>query len=158
MRYRDRRSSETRSVIQGSKYTEPVSPEVQVVRGRLCILTSLKDGQKFQFDSMTMADVFLDRAHGYVNTCANKGHNAAKIDIYGNIEEFSIELGESTRIAVPRRLSSEQPCWKCKNCYGDCSWSSSFEPVVGWDAIQTILGNDISYRIISCPEFDADGT
>ena len=156
MRYRDRHTSNTRSIIQGSKYVDPVSPEVQIVRGRLCTLTSLKDGQKFQFDSMTMADIFLDRAHGYVNTCVNKGHNAARIHENGLIEEFSIELGETTRLAVPRRLSSEQPCWRCKKCYGDCAWSASFEPVKGWDAIQTILGNDISYRIISCPEFDPD--
>lgn len=29
-----------------------------------------------------------------------------------------------------------QPCWTCRKCYGDCSWSRKDpEPVPGWDAI-----------------------
>lgn len=32
-----------------------------------------------------------------------------------------------------------QPCWTCKKCHGDCSWSRKDpEPVPGWDATPTV--------------------
>lgn len=59
-----------------------------------------------------------------------------------------------------------QPCWTCKKCYGDCSWTKKDpEPVPGWDATPTVkkkgdrkAGIMRSYAIHSCPEYEWDGT
>lgn len=59
-----------------------------------------------------------------------------------------------------------QPCWTCKKCHGDCSWSRKDpEPVPGWDATPTVkkkggrkAGIMRSYAIHSCPEYEWDGT
>lgn len=71
----------------------------------------------------------------------------------------------------PRRRSTGrserrhiQPCWTCKNYAGGCSWSrKGAEPVDGWYAIPTVRmqGSNkplYTYMIISCPEYEADGT
>ena len=51
-------------------------------------------------------------------------------------------------------------CWDCKNCYGGCCWSQSFEPVPGWDAVKTNIPSNgefaESYKVINCPEFIRD--
>ena len=53
-------------------------------------------------------------------------------------------------------------CWKCaKACGGGCSWSKSFTPVEGWEAVQTKnktgAGDDEpSYLVLQCPEFVPD--
>ena len=49
-------------------------------------------------------------------------------------------------------------CWECANAYGKCSWSKSFEPVVGWTAEATVINSNYydgatSYKVMECPEF-----
>lgn len=56
-------------------------------------------------------------------------------------------------------------CWECANAYGGCSWTGRdetgkvmFQPVEGWDAIETTVSlggrrTEKSYKVISCPEF-----
>lgn len=52
-------------------------------------------------------------------------------------------------------------CWSCRRSLliagVACSWAARFEPVDGWDAVETSLssnGNRIkSYCVISCPQF-----
>lgn len=57
-----------------------------------------------------------------------------------------------------------QPCWSCKNYAGGCSWSrKGAEPVKGWYAIPTVRlqGSNhplYTYMIISCPEYESDGS
>lgn len=66
--------------------------------------------------------------------------------------------------APERREAYEQEestlCWNCANAVGGCSWSQSFEPVEGWDAVPCIIrGNGIevpSFRVLSCPLFERD--
>ena len=54
-------------------------------------------------------------------------------------------------------------CWDCAKACGECSWSNHWDhsPVPGLKAEQTYLkvngGDDISYRVIECPEFEPDG-
>ena len=59
-------------------------------------------------------------------------------------------------------------CFKCKNAYGGCAWSKSFDPVDGWTAEPVKPKNtkhDTSnpnmrkqdYHIIDCPKFIKDG-
>lgn len=56
-------------------------------------------------------------------------------------------------------------CWDCKRAVLGCSWSKSYTPVRGWNAIKTkieINNNGIrkyidSYKVIECPLFEADG-
>ncbi len=54
------------------------------------------------------------------------------------------------------------PCWKCANAYGGCSWSRNFQPVEGWIAkfVQhtKCVPGFTSYNIIFCPEFKPDGS
>ena len=51
-------------------------------------------------------------------------------------------------------------CWRCKNCFGGCSWSESFEPVEGWRAERTIIqhfnAETPSFLVRNCPLFAAD--
>ena len=51
-------------------------------------------------------------------------------------------------------------CWRCKNCFGGCSWSESFEPVEGWRAERTIIqhfnAETPSFLVRDCPLFAVD--
>ena len=51
-------------------------------------------------------------------------------------------------------------CWRCKNCFGGCSWAESFEPVEGWRAERTIIqhfnAETPSFLVRNCPLFAAD--
>lgn len=66
--------------------------------------------------------------------------------------------------AVPERRESggygQSLCWVCANALGGCSWSQSFEPVEGWDAVPCIIhGNGMevpSFHVRSCPQFVRD--
>lgn len=56
-------------------------------------------------------------------------------------------------------------CWDCKRAVLGCSWSKSYTPVPGWNAIKTqIAAYDKdrkiyyeSYKVLECPLFEADG-
>lgn len=56
-------------------------------------------------------------------------------------------------------------CWGCKRAVCGCSWSKSYIPVFGWNAIKTqieIKNNGVrkyidSYKVIKCPLFELDG-
>ena len=51
-------------------------------------------------------------------------------------------------------------CWRCKNCFGGCSWSESFEPVEGWRAERTTIEyfntETPSFLVRDCPLFAVD--
>lgn len=54
-------------------------------------------------------------------------------------------------------------CWGCQKAVGGCSWSGWFEPVPGWQAVQTVIkstglsyGDEDSYLVLTCPEFIPD--
>ena len=51
-------------------------------------------------------------------------------------------------------------CWRCKNCFGGCSWSESFEPVEGWRTERTIIqhfnAETPSFLVRDCPLFAVD--
>lgn len=65
-------------------------------------------------------------------------------------------------------MSSTQPCWTCKKCYGGCSWSNgTFTPVEGWKATPTKRAAQsfdgtpkfiYSYEIHYCPLYENDGS
>ena len=62
--------------------------------------------------------------------------------------------------AINTYYSKMQPCWTCKNCYGDCNWSRDFKPVPGWIAQKTFIESNEeyadSYKILYCPEYMED--
>lgn len=72
------------------------------------------------------------------------------------------------KFALKNKKDNEQPCIYCKKFAGGCSWTSrdkygmvAFQPVAGWEAKKTKLSGrmkDESYEIISCPEFESDGS
>lgn len=59
-------------------------------------------------------------------------------------------------------------CWRCQRACPSpelgCSWAKHFEPVPGWDAEPTTIGQNSkgqtyrtrSYHVKACPEFLAD--
>ena len=54
----------------------------------------------------------------------------------------------------------ETLCWDCRHACKECEWSTSFEPVPGWNAEETIISeNDRetrSYHVIACPKYERD--
>ena len=53
---------------------------------------------------------------------------------------------------------TETLCWDCQRAFGNeqCSWARGFQPVQGWEAIDTRLrsvsnGTIRSYRVSACP-------
>lgn len=56
-------------------------------------------------------------------------------------------------------------CWHCANAYGGCEWTGrdefgklKFEPVPGWEAVETSVSvgggyRTDSYKVISCPKY-----
>ena len=50
-------------------------------------------------------------------------------------------------------------CWACENAVPNengngCSWSECFIPVEGWNAKETVVGDDVpSFYVYDCPEF-----
>ena len=56
-------------------------------------------------------------------------------------------------------------CWDCANAYGGCEWTGrdefgklKFEPVPGWEAVETSVSvgggyRTDSYKVISCPKY-----
>ncbi len=53
-------------------------------------------------------------------------------------------------------FASKSLCWKCSRATGFCPWSREFEPVQGWDAVQTTVDGIESYEVKSCPLFEKD--
>ena len=48
-------------------------------------------------------------------------------------------------------------CWDCRNARGNgCSWFLSYTPVDGWEAEETSIYGEKTYRVIKCPEFEKD--
>lgn len=48
-------------------------------------------------------------------------------------------------------------CWDCEKSYKKtCAWSKNFQPVEGWNAIETHNKEMDSYVVLSCPEFMRD--
>ena len=58
------------------------------------------------------------------------------------------------------RKRDQSLCWNCKNCFGGCSWSKSFEPVEGWRAERTTIEyfntKTPSFLVRDCPLFAVD--
>lgn len=51
--------------------------------------------------------------------------------------------------------SHVQPCWTCKKCAGQCSWSKKFKPIKGWTAEpHKIKRGPKTFRIYECPEYE----
>lgn len=68
---------------------------------------------------------------------------------------------------VAAKVAKESICWGCRkadhftNVENPCPWASKFQPVEGWVAEESRLKGYHSkgiesYRVISCPLFDAD--
>ena len=58
------------------------------------------------------------------------------------------------------RKGDQSLCWRCKNCFGGCSWAERFEPVEGWSAERTIIKyfniETPSFLVRDCPLFAVD--
>lgn len=59
-------------------------------------------------------------------------------------------------VVSKRALEGDTICWDCKNACGDCSWSRFLMPVVGWEAIETEVDENKSYRVVNCPSFELE--
>lgn len=128
----------------------------QVVTTRSCILISLKDKTEYPFPSLADADAFLDRKHGYVSGKIRDNKRPSCIHDDGTIELFDVIVGAPRRTYSAAEWYSNQPCWTCKKCYGDCSWSACFKPIPGWTAKPSYKDGDVTYSIKYCPEYDPE--
>lgn len=58
---------------------------------------------------------------------------------------------------VQRQKFRNTLCWSCRNAVGYCSWSQSFKPVDGWQAIPTkVKTAGDTFVVISCPCYIKD--
>ena len=55
---------------------------------------------------------------------------------------------------------AETLCWSCQRAVKECPWSANFEPVDGWDAVETKIMGPYevipSYFVKACPLCDPD--
>lgn len=51
-----------------------------------------------------------------------------------------------------------QPCWTCKNLFGDCVWIQERKAVKGWNAEKIYIPSNKkyanSYKIKYCPNYE----
>ena len=90
--------------------------------------------------------------------CKKCGYEFDTYEFYAdNIRDFLVERKIEKENCG---FTSKSLCWKCSRATGFCSWSRDFEPVQGWDAVQTVIkssdGNVDSYEVKSCPLFERD--
>ena len=54
----------------------------------------------------------------------------------------------------------ETLCWSCQRAVKECPWSANFEPVDGWDAIETKVMGPYdaipSFFVKACPLYEPD--
>ena len=92
----------------------------------------------------------------YVSTCEVCGK---KFFTRSLVKTYCSEVCKRRAIEL-KQMESEQPCWRCQNACGGCSWSREFQPVEGWEAEPTIIMGDgveiPSFEIKKCPMFIKD--
>ena len=82
------------------------------------------------------------------------------------IKEWYTTQATKTKRVVnkPSKQGSSKPipvsiCWDCTHAAGRdrCCWARNFEPVPGWEAIETkTLMGLVSYAVMDCPMFERD--
>ena len=109
-------------------------------------------GYKTVFQSMGMADDYLDQCHGYIRkhlTCNLPITNRQGVRYKANILPPQ-KIQASYNTSFKRQL-----CWDCSKACGGCRWSRDFQPIPGWTAtyIPDRPQNPATYSITKCPEF-----
>ena len=121
-----------------------------------CTLISKDTGKEYFFDSMLIAEQFLNRAGGYIRCCQYKD---LPIKHKATGEIFDVIFGKIKYTAYGN-FANPTICWDCMNANGRCSWSQRLEPVKGWTAEPTIIRYagkiDSSYAVKACPMFIKD--
>ena len=124
--------------------------------GYKVILTSVKTGKQYEFNSTMEASFWLGRTRSYVTKATTHGKPIKKA--YTG-ERFTAQYPE--RKAYKKNVTGkrEQLCCTCNKACGGCSWSKRFEPVAGWDAVPTVIRQsrcpDVhSFSIMKCPEYE----
>ena len=128
----------------------------QSKRTRSCILTSLTDEKVYVFNSFVDADNFLKKRHGYTRGRFGSQKPVCLEHDNGVKEYFTVQASAPQKIFIQIKASIEQPCWSCGNCYGGCSWSRAFIPVIGWEAKEIKKDGHTTYEITYCPEYISD--
>lgn len=83
-------------------------------------------------------------------------------EIFTTTYKGKLYCSKSCRISAIRSKMEEnsQPCWRCQNACGGCSWSKNLTPVDGWKAEQVDVkdkeGVIRTYKITFCPQFIQD--
>lgn len=61
------------------------------------------------------------------------------------------------RKSIEQLVEDSTLCWKCKKSGGKCEWSAFLKPVPGWEAIPTLISEEIpSYQVVRCPKYEFD--
>lgn len=100
-----------------------------------------------------------DQTYKYAGCVYSINDIAGKFNISYSSLRRRLREGRNIADAVSAAvLAKDSLCWRCKNAYGRCSWSSLFIPVDGWTAIETHKSQTagVSYHVLKCPEFVTD--
>lgn len=124
---------------------------------RAVTLINKASGEVHKFETVMLAEGFLQKHNGYIRRMREKGHPIEDAD--GN--QYDSKIGRLTKVksVFPTDTGRRQLCWDCAKACGKCSWSQSFKPVEGWDAEPTVIFTQCrinvipSYYIRGCPEF-----
>ena len=116
-------------------------------------LMDLDTGEQFEFDKMFDVEEFTGRSKTYIRACANNGTN-----LYDKQKNRYDVLIMTNRKQQYRKYEEPQLCCSCNNFAFGCEWSERFEPVPGWEAVDTVLSSSEgryvkSYHITKCPKF-----
>ena len=124
-----------------------------------CSLISCQTGSVYKFRSMIEASVFLGRSSSYITRCAqfDRPISSTTGESYRLVIGETIELKDFVTYSSTKYIPTK--CWECSKYAGGCSWTKSFLPVCGWDAIPTKIKTAEktadSFIVLECPEFMA---
>lgn len=129
------------------------------MNSRGCVLKSLETGEEKKFRTARDASRWLGRRYNYVTTKILYSQGRVKRKETG--EKFKASYYEAGYSYTNNNIRAVQLCGYCKNFAVGCEWSERFEPVPGWTAIPTVIGQVgtdkyfiDSYRILKCPKFE----
>ena len=129
-------------------------------------LVNNETGEESEHVSMYAASQSLGRHSSYIGQTIRGGFairdtKGFEYTIYKDGEIYDYERVKARKATHP----CSQLCWSCKKAVCGCSWSRSFKPVNGWDAVPSTILNwsdgkrtitTGSYTIRGCPEYEPD--
>ena len=129
-------------------------------------LANNETGEESEHVSLYAASKSIGRHVSYIGQTISGGYairdkKGYEYTLYKDGEIYNYEMAKTKKTTHP----TSQLCWTCKKAVCGCSWSRSFVPVKGWDAVPAKIINwtdntrvitTDSYTIRDCPEYEPD--